>query len=261
MNREQGRVVAFFGVLVILLWGSCLGFTLWAMKPSESRKLESYGQLGDVFGSVNALFTGLALVGLVYTVFLQHKQTDALEQQLLHQKEESSRQARELFLTVRLNTLVASIQVQSAQHSALCSDPNMPRGKLAEASMEPLNRAGAALEIMALEASQGFDGGAWTPSVEKEAIRQYIVNLCQEFVASCEKHKANRDAHMTSLQTQTARQQFTLLADMYRARYPEIFAQCTSILTVFANDSDPTPAINWCRGAETIFQRGQLPWI
>jgi hypothetical protein len=80
-------------------------------------------------------------------------------------------------------------------------------------------------------------------------------------VASCEKHKANNDPHMTSLPTQMARQQFTLLADMYRARYPVIFAQCTYVLTVFANDSDPTPAINWCRGAETFFQRGQLPWI
>jgi hypothetical protein len=63
------------------------------MKPSESRRLESYGQLGDVFGSVNALFTGLALVGLVYTVFLQHKQTDALEQLCIHQKDEAGRQA------------------------------------------------------------------------------------------------------------------------------------------------------------------------
>jgi hypothetical protein len=71
------------------------------MKPEEKRELESFGQLGDVFGSANALFTGLALVGLVYTVILQRAQTASQEQQLTLQRQEPSRQAREQFLTAR----------------------------------------------------------------------------------------------------------------------------------------------------------------
>jgi hypothetical protein len=163
-------------VLVPLLWGSCLAATLWAMKPSEGRNLASYGQAGDVFGSVNALFTGLALIGLVYTASLQRDQTRAQFDQLGAQKVDASRQAREQFLTARLNAQVAALEAATAQQSAVFAASNPTPSGLASVFLEPLNRIGMRIEILALEANQGFDGGAWAPPVEKEAIRQYIVN-------------------------------------------------------------------------------------
>lgn len=64
----------------------------------------SYGEYGDIYGGLNTLFTGLAFVGLVVTIILQHqelketrnefkeqtkqfeKQTDILKEQLNEQK-------------------------------------------------------------------------------------------------------------------------------------------------------------------------------
>ncbi|WCO00581.1 hypothetical protein [Psychroserpens ponticola] len=39
------------------------------------------GQIGDMFGAVNALFSGLAFVGLIYTIFQQQKE---IEKNSLH---------------------------------------------------------------------------------------------------------------------------------------------------------------------------------
>ena len=37
------------------------------------------GQFGDIFGSINALFSGLAFSGLIYTIFLQREEISKLE--------------------------------------------------------------------------------------------------------------------------------------------------------------------------------------
>lgn len=52
-------------LLVILVWGVS-GFLLY---PLSQR-----GTFGDMFGAVNALFSGLAFAGLIYTVWLQRKE-------------------------------------------------------------------------------------------------------------------------------------------------------------------------------------------
>ena len=52
--------------------------------------IATYGQVGDAFGSLNALFTGLGILGLIYTIQLQQKQIE-------EQAKEGDRQAREMF--------------------------------------------------------------------------------------------------------------------------------------------------------------------
>ncbi|MEM1223439.1 MAG: hypothetical protein AAGH40_11840, partial [Verrucomicrobiota bacterium] len=70
------RYIILLVLLVVGLW-SASGFVLY---NSESR-----GTFGDMFGAVNALFSGLAFAFLIYTIFLQ--------------KEELSLQRNELKLT------------------------------------------------------------------------------------------------------------------------------------------------------------------
>jgi hypothetical protein len=44
--------------------------------------MESRGQIGDLFGGVNALFTGLAFAVLIYTIVLQRKELDVQREEL-----------------------------------------------------------------------------------------------------------------------------------------------------------------------------------
>ncbi len=53
-------VCIFLGV--VLLWALCLGFGVLFFPSWELR-----GQFGDLFGAVNALFSGLAFAGLIFS--------------------------------------------------------------------------------------------------------------------------------------------------------------------------------------------------
>lgn len=50
--------------------------------------LAKSGQLGDTFGAVNALFTGLAFAGVVYTIIQQNKQLKTQQRELHEQSED-----------------------------------------------------------------------------------------------------------------------------------------------------------------------------
>lgn len=70
--RRYGFVAAGAGLLV--LWGLTL---LWVprlagwISGNGNFDLASAGQVGDLFGAVNSLFSGLALIGVVYGLHLQ----------------------------------------------------------------------------------------------------------------------------------------------------------------------------------------------
>jgi len=52
------------------------------------------GQLGDLFGAVNALFSGLAFGGLIYTVSLQRKELQLQREELRMTRTELARSAQ-----------------------------------------------------------------------------------------------------------------------------------------------------------------------
>lgn len=63
-------------ICIILLWA--ISWVLISIFINESG---ARGQFGDMFGAVNSLFSGLALCGVVYTIFLQYKANEASEHQ------------------------------------------------------------------------------------------------------------------------------------------------------------------------------------
>ncbi|MEK3776638.1 hypothetical protein MHB85_19250 [Paenibacillus sp. FSL K6-4396] len=91
-----------FGLVVatiILLWGAS-----WYFVPKlyDAQSLEA-GTFGDMFGAVNALFSGLAFAGLIYTITVQRQeltlQREAIKMQteeLKLQREETARSADQL---------------------------------------------------------------------------------------------------------------------------------------------------------------------
>jgi hypothetical protein len=75
-------VIALLGVLLAQVVYGVLVFLL--VGPQMAPR----GQFGDIFGGINALFTGLAFAGVIYTILLQRKELDFQRKELGMQREE-----------------------------------------------------------------------------------------------------------------------------------------------------------------------------
>lgn len=121
--------VIFIGVVV----------TVWLALPAFLAKnlatLSERGAFGDSFGSVNALFTGLAFAGVVFTILLQIRElrlqrADFLQQlEAMHQsKEEVEEQNKILRAQVEvqlLDTVTRAIELEG-QADALAATQWVP---------------------------------------------------------------------------------------------------------------------------------------
>lgn len=91
---------AFVGVLIV--WGA--SFLLFLIPCSEER-----GQIGDMFGLVNSLFSGLAFAGLILTLILQRRelllQREELEQTRKEFAEQNKTMKRQRFENTFFNLM------------------------------------------------------------------------------------------------------------------------------------------------------------
>ena len=74
-------------ILVILSWAGSGGL----LYSRQDR-----GTFGDMFGAVNALFSGLAFVGIIYTVWLQRKELQLQRREMEETREELKGQKEQL---------------------------------------------------------------------------------------------------------------------------------------------------------------------
>jgi hypothetical protein len=75
-------------VLIFIIWGIFLIIMLctpqeWVIK----------GQFGDMFGSINALFSGLAFGGVIFTILLQRNELALQRQELIETRKKLARTA------------------------------------------------------------------------------------------------------------------------------------------------------------------------
>lgn len=91
--------------------------------------LMSRGQFGDMFGGINALFSGLAFLGVIYAIWLQREELSLQRKELeltrkelkrtaeAQEKSERalSKQAESLKLTAKLNGLSSLMQLYIAR--------------------------------------------------------------------------------------------------------------------------------------------------
>lgn len=69
--KEHGLWFGFILVFIFLYFVFLISMTL----PISQYSIEKAGQLGDSFGIVNSLFSGLAFIALVITIYLQQQDT------------------------------------------------------------------------------------------------------------------------------------------------------------------------------------------
>ncbi|WP_299549038.1 hypothetical protein [Seonamhaeicola sp.] len=109
-------------VIVVIIWISSVFIIPCFLSDLEKRAL-----LGDSFGTINSLFSGLAFAGIIYTILLQRKEL-ALQRQELKEtrlelersanaQEKSERQQRRqsenLKITAKLNALSTLVSYYS----------------------------------------------------------------------------------------------------------------------------------------------------
>ena len=88
--------------LVWLIYGGLVLFFSWPIFPLSVEKL---GQIGGTFGALNALFSGLAMVGVVITVYLQRKELSLQRIELSESRKQFARTADAQEMNVRLMAL------------------------------------------------------------------------------------------------------------------------------------------------------------
>lgn len=89
-SSRSGYCIAFAFVIVISLWGlSWWGISNFIEEPTNQ------GTFGDMFGAVNALFSGLAFAGLIATLLYQKNELKLQREELKLTREELQGQRKE----------------------------------------------------------------------------------------------------------------------------------------------------------------------
>lgn len=119
--RPKPLTVAITGL--ILIGASWAWITWWTQgldaASDSADAIARLGQRGDHFGSLNAIFTGLGFVALVYTILLQI-------QELEESRQANARQSREAFLAARINAAVAVLESLDRDDSIAIQASDLP---------------------------------------------------------------------------------------------------------------------------------------
>lgn len=92
-NKKNLKISFILLGLVLLLWGLTLLLTTLFLSEWSDR-----GTFGDMFGSVNALFSGLAFAGIIFTIYLQSKELSLQREELVLTRGELKGQKEQLKL-------------------------------------------------------------------------------------------------------------------------------------------------------------------
>jgi len=84
-KTNSHRIIYIFGVIVIILIFASWYYTYANLVnyPCDER-----GTFGDMFGSINALYSGLALAGIIFTILLQRKELQYQREELRETRKE-----------------------------------------------------------------------------------------------------------------------------------------------------------------------------
>lgn len=169
-----GAAALVAGAWLVCLAAAFVAFRLSALLDEQGDPVnwtERLGQFGDTFGLVNALFTGLALVGLAYTVHLQRQEMEE-NRELLH------RERREQFLSARLNAVVALLEARE-RNLAEAREAFQSEDYFAQTLQSEADRLRQRIGFLRGEVRLGFDG-PWS----REVMRRAVATTMHDFVES-----------------------------------------------------------------------------
>lgn len=117
--RKSVREWAFFGILSLLVVAAWFATPKIAQKLSGNTKAGDVGVFGDQYGSINALFSGLAFVALIMTLRLQMTELRLNREELQMQRQELESQRKEMANQAHALDVQSELMRLSAQLQAL----------------------------------------------------------------------------------------------------------------------------------------------
>ena len=115
-NSNKGLLTKLI-LLVLIIWSGS-AFLIFCGLDSWSER----GTFGDLFGAVNALFSGLAFAGLIYTIILQKEDIEIQRKEIAQNRAElkksanaQKQQVEQMKLTARLDALKTLIDYYNIQ--------------------------------------------------------------------------------------------------------------------------------------------------
>jgi len=125
-ENVKGRTWLWFLLFpaIFLVWWL---FELWIVQRWPTWVLR--GQFGDSFGAINALFSGLALAGIILAIFLQKQELELQRKELELTRQELARtakaqeQSRE---ALRTQAYTLNLSAQVSVYTALLEDHRSP---------------------------------------------------------------------------------------------------------------------------------------
>lgn len=164
--NEEERETSGWTLAVII----CSVLVIWAASGWLVSSTKDPGQFGDMFGAVNALFSGLAFATLIYTVFLQRRELQLQREELAAtrielQRTASAQEASEAALRAQAEASAQSANLAAVNAEAKTAisrafaDRVGPEIMRMKASGESLNKIAARLNVMGVQTSRN---GMWT---------------------------------------------------------------------------------------------------
>jgi hypothetical protein len=91
MEKDKSRISLLIGLIavVIIAWGASTAIIMFSLDSWSDR-----GTFGDLFGSINALFSGLAFAGLLYTIILQKQDLNLQKKEIALNRTELKKSAK-----------------------------------------------------------------------------------------------------------------------------------------------------------------------
>ena len=91
-------------VFVVGLW-----FLSWALISQGLGSPNSPENFGDMFGAINALFTGLAFAGVIVAIFMQREDLKLQQRELTESRKAQEDQVKALVIAAQINANVAML--------------------------------------------------------------------------------------------------------------------------------------------------------
>ncbi|GAA3606743.1 putative phage abortive infection protein [Flavivirga amylovorans] len=134
-EKKENRLVGLYILLgiVFIVWVVSLFGLNFLITDSEKK-----GQFGDSFGAINSLFSGLALAGIIYTIYLQKKELSLQRKELRDTREEFKIQNKTLKLQRFENTFFHLVELHHQIVNAIDIDiyKNKPLSGLSLSSIK-----------------------------------------------------------------------------------------------------------------------------
>jgi hypothetical protein len=145
MSNKNLLILLISAVLIVWL---ATPFAISFLHPA----MQERGQFGDIYGSVNALFSGLAFAGLFYTINLQIKQLRLQQAELKIQRKELRMQREEMAasrgeLRMQVEMQRALITATIAQISVAAHNAEIEALKMDSETVQPNGRFRYAINI------------------------------------------------------------------------------------------------------------------